>query len=201
MSIEQLVEAGLITDPGSAKGRLLSTAARLFKDKGYSRTTVRDLANELGILSGSLFHHYPNKEAILQAVIEESIRRVLARMQDALAQTDSVSDKFRALLHCESEAIHGLLEPGFVIMVPEWRHLSEVSRTPILVLRTAYEGVWREVLGQMYAEGTIAVEGDLMRHFIRGALMETTNWFKADGKLSPRALEEKLYQAIVREAA
>jgi len=114
VSMEQLVEAGLITDPGSAKGRLLSTAARLFRDKGYSRTTVRDLANELGILSGSLFHHYPNKEAILQAVIEESIRRVLARMQDALAQADSVSDKFRALLHCESEAIHGLLEPGGV---------------------------------------------------------------------------------------
>ncbi len=201
MNIEQLLETGLITDPDSAKGRLLRTAARLFKDRGFNRTTVRDLASELGILSGSLFYHYPNKEAILQAVIEESIRRALARMEDALVQADSVSDKLKALIHCEVEAVHGLLDPGFVIMVPEWRNLSEESQAPILVLRAAYEGVWREVLDQMYAAGMITVEGGLMRHFIRGTLLETINWFKADGKLSLQALEENLYQAIVHQPA
>jgi len=198
VSTEQLIEAGLITDPDSAKGRLLRTAARLFKDKGFNRSTVRDLASELGMLSGSLFYHYPNKEAILQAVIEESIRRALVRMEDALVQADSVSEKLQALIHCEVEAVHGVVDPGFVIMVPEWRNLSEENQAPILVLRSAYEAVWRAVLDQMYAEGLIAVEGGLMRHFIRGALMETTHWFKASGKLSPRALEEQLYQAVVR---
>ncbi len=200
-AISDLIKAGLITDPDSAKGRLLHTAARLFREKGFNRTTVRDLANELGMLSGSLFYHYPNKEAILQAVIEESIRRALARMENALAQANRVSDKLRALIHCEVEAVHGMVDPGFVIMVPEWRNLGPQSQAPILVLRAAYEAVWREVLDQMYAAGMIAVEGGLMRHFIRGALMETTNWFKADGKLSPQALEEKLYLAIVRQAA
>ena len=44
MLIPQLVSEGLLTEPNSAKGRLLAASALLFKQKGFSRTTVRDIA-------------------------------------------------------------------------------------------------------------------------------------------------------------
>ncbi|MBE0953872.1 helix-turn-helix transcriptional regulator, partial [Escherichia coli] len=53
----ELVATGQLTDPESARGKLLQTAAHLFRSKGYERTTVRDLASAVGIQSGSIFHH------------------------------------------------------------------------------------------------------------------------------------------------
>ena len=49
----------------SPRGRLLSAAAHLFRDKGFDRTTVRDIAAAVGIQSGSIFHHFKSKEDIL----------------------------------------------------------------------------------------------------------------------------------------
>ena len=58
----------------SPRGRLLSAAAHLFRDKGFDRTTVRDIAASVGIQSGSIFHHFKSKEDILFAVMEEVIQ-------------------------------------------------------------------------------------------------------------------------------
>ena len=69
--MHELVENGQLTDPDSARGKLLQVAAHLFRNKGYERTTVRDLAGAVGIQSGSIFHHFKSKEEILRAVMEE----------------------------------------------------------------------------------------------------------------------------------
>ena len=72
--MRELVDHGQLTDPDSARGKLLQTAAHLFRNKGFERTTVRDLASAVGIQSGSLFHHFKSKDDILRAVMEETIR-------------------------------------------------------------------------------------------------------------------------------
>lgn len=195
--IAQLVEEGLVTAPDSAKGRLIKAAALLFKEKGYARTTVRDLAAEVGILSGSLFHHFPNKEAILRAVIEEAIHRVLAQMHDALGKAEDPVEKFRAMVRCEGHAINSGANPGFQIMASEWRSMNEANQAHILVLRKEYELLWRRVLDTLYKQGQLNVEGSFVRHFIRGALIESNNWYDPDGQLTLEQLEDKLIQAFV----
>ncbi|MCW8978209.1 MAG: TetR/AcrR family transcriptional regulator, partial [Marinobacter sp.] len=72
--LQSLIAENLVSDPEGARGRLLTEAARLFREKGYERTTVRDLAAAVGIQSGSLFHHFRTKEEILKAVMVETIR-------------------------------------------------------------------------------------------------------------------------------
>ena len=92
---------------------------------------MRDLAAEVGILSGSLFHHFPNKEAILRTVIEEGIRRVVAGMETSLQGVDDLALQLRILIRCELASIHGSNNPGFQLLVPEWRSLSSQSQAPI----------------------------------------------------------------------
>lgn len=112
-----------LTDANSAKGKLINTAAKLFKAKGYARTTVRDIAAELGILSGSLFHHFPNKEAILCTAMAEAILKVISSMEQELKSTGDSKEQLRILIHCEVRALHNENSPGFQLMVPEWRSL------------------------------------------------------------------------------
>ena len=71
--VRELIASGQVTDPESARGKLLQTAAHLFRNKGYERTTVRDLASAVGIQSGSIFHHFKSKDDILRAVMQETI--------------------------------------------------------------------------------------------------------------------------------
>lgn len=69
--LRKLISEGRVTDPDSPRGRLLTAAARQFRQKGYGATTVRDLASEVGILSGSIFHHVKNTEEILFGIMLE----------------------------------------------------------------------------------------------------------------------------------
>ena len=134
-----LIEQGLLTDPTSAKGKLLSQAARLFREKGYERTTVRDLAAAVGIQSGSIFHHFKSKEAILKAVMEEVIVYNTHRMREELAKADSPRDEVLALIRCELEAINGVTGDAMSVLVYEWRSLNADNQQYILKLRDVYE--------------------------------------------------------------
>src|SRR3954470_12725999 len=82
------------------RGRLLRAAAHLFLTRGYAQTTVRDLAREVGILSGSIFHHFDSKEEILEAVMNEVSVLSAQRMTDAFEGVRSPLDGVRALIRC-----------------------------------------------------------------------------------------------------
>ncbi|MDP5208924.1 MULTISPECIES: TetR/AcrR family transcriptional regulator [unclassified Microbulbifer] len=177
--IGALVERGELTDPGSPRGRLLNVAARQFEQKGYARTTVRDIASEVGILSGSIFHHFASKEQILCAVMREVTIFASARMRSAMQQAESPRDKLRACIQSELEAIHGQAVPGFSILVLEWRSLSKDSRKEVLRLRDEYEHIWLIAIRAAKCPGGDAA---LVRRLLVGALSHTYSWFKPRGK-------------------
>ena len=123
--MRELVDDGQLTDPDSARGKLLQVAAHLFRNKGYERTTVRDLAGAVGIQSGSIFHHFKSKDEILRAVMEETIRYNTALMRAAIAEAGSVREQVLALIRCELQSIMGGSGEAMAVLVYEWRSLSE----------------------------------------------------------------------------
>ncbi len=196
-SIAQLVAEGTITDPDSAKGKLLQCAARLFSDKGFDRTTVRDIAREVGILSGSIFHHFPNKEAILCGVMREAVLVSTAKMRAALAQAETPQQQLLALITCELEAIHGLSAEGFALLVSEWRRLSPENQADVLALRDIYEQLWLDVLAAVREAGLIDMDCFLVRRFLVGALSNTYNWFHLDGDMTLQQLAQQALRLLI----
>lgn len=176
------------TDPASARGRLLAKAAHLFREKGYERTTVRDLAAEVGIQSGSIFHHFRTKEEILKAVMTEAILVNTERMRERQARAASTRDAIEALVQCELESINGDTGEAMAVLVYEWRSLSEPNRRSILKLRDIYEGIWLETLTRARDEGLVRADPFVLRRFLTGALSWTITWFRADGDMSVQDL-------------
>ncbi|MFO8140288.1 MAG: TetR/AcrR family transcriptional regulator, partial [Marinobacter sp.] len=176
----------------SARGRLLHEAARLFRDKGYERTTVRDLAAAVGIQSGSLFHHFRTKEAILKAVMVETIRLNTALMQSAVDAAPTYRDKLQALVRAELESINGQTGEAMAVLVFEWRSLSEASQAYVLELRDIYEQLWLDVLGALRSEGVLAAEPFVVRRMLTGALSWTVTWYRPDGGLTLDDLTEQV---------
>src|SRR5438552_16025272 len=71
---------------GSSNRRadLVRVAAKLFREKGFDGTTIRDIADAVGMRSGSPFYHFANKHELLMAVMEEGLRLGLERTQGVL---------------------------------------------------------------------------------------------------------------------
>jgi len=182
--LKSLIAENLVSDPNGARGRLLREAAGLFRDKGYERTTVRDLAAAVGIQSGSLFHHFRTKEEILKAVMVETIRLNTALMQAAVAAADTHQDKLRALIRTELESINGQTGEAMAVLVFEWRSLSEAARAEVLELRDIYEALWLDVLGALNDEKVVLADPFVVRRMLTGALSWTVTWYRQDGGLS-----------------
>lgn len=192
--MRELVDNGQLTDPQSARGKLLQTAAHLFRNKGYERTTVRDLASAVGIQSGSIFHHFKSKDEILRAVMEETIRYNTALMRADLAEANSVREQVLALIRCELQSIMGGSGEAMAVLVYEWRSLSEEGQAQVLALRDIYEQIWLDVLAGAKDAGYIRGDVFITRRFLTGALSWTTTWFRAEGSMS---LDQLADEALV----
>lgn len=174
------------------RGKLLSAAARLFREQGYERTTVRDIAALVGIQSGSLFHHFRSKEEILKAVMIEVIRFNTDRLRKAVGNSKDTHGKLRALIECELQSIVGDTREAMGVLVYCWDALSPAAREEVLQLRAVYEGIWMEVLGQAHGEGLIRTDPFVLRRLLTGAISWSSTWFDPKGPMSSHALVDTL---------
>ncbi len=197
--MRELVASGQVTDPDSARGKLLQTAAHLFRSKGYERTTVRDLASAVGIQSGSIFHHFKSKDEILRSVMEETIRYNTALMRASLAEAGTLRERVLALIRCELQSIMGGTGEAMAVLVYEWRSLSQASQQFILELRDTYEQLWLDVLSEAKAAGYFNADPFILRRFLTGALSWTNTWFRPEGPMSLDQLAEQALSLVLKE--
>ncbi len=181
---------------GSRRDALLAAAARLFREKGYERTTVRDIAREVGLQSGSLFYHFQSKEDMLVAVMAEGIERLLRSAREAVDQAGPPRDRLAALVRGHLKT---LLEGGLdaiAVLLYEWRSLSAASRRQIVKLRDEYESLWQGVLDEAAAAGVVKGDTRILRRFVLGGVNWTTQWYRKNGSMSVDELADEIMQAI-----
>ncbi|EWH02709.1 TetR family transcriptional regulator [Halomonas sp. BC04] len=160
-------------------------AAQLFVQEGFDRTTVRMLAQEMGIKSGSLFHHFRDKQEILAAVIEEGTQNALSLARHALEQCgDSPEERLHAMARAHLETL--LTDRNaHVVALYEWRRLGTEARAHLSHLRDAYEGLWEAVIDEALDGGLIHGDRFLVSRFVMGALNWTVRWYDPEGPRKP----------------
>ncbi len=196
--LRRLIAEGKITDPDSTKGKLLAVAARLFRQKGYSRTTVREIAAEVGILSGSIFHHYRNKDEILYRLMMEVVIAMEEMLRLSLGEARTSAAKVRALIKNEVMFIHGKTGDATAVLLYEWGALSDDRKREVTVYRDAYNRMWDEVLTQAQEDGLTVIEPNCLRHLLHGATVWTVNWFDKSGPLTLDDLVENIYRLAIK---
>ncbi|MFO0447460.1 MAG: TetR/AcrR family transcriptional regulator [Pseudomonadota bacterium] len=183
----------------SPRGKLLSAAARLFRQRGFERTTVREIAAAAGIQSGSLFHHFASKEDILKAVMIEVIRYNTARMEATLAAAPDTRARLRALIACELESIVGDTREAMLVLVRCWESLSKERQAEVLALRRAYEELWLAVLREAAARSLVRVDPFVLRRLLAGMVSWSNTWFDPRGPTSFDQLVDTILGMCLRE--
>lgn len=76
------------------RDRILDAALDLFADEGFGGTTISEVERRVGLAAGtgSLYRHFPSKEALLRAAVEREVDRVRTEMEKARATLPQVAD-------------------------------------------------------------------------------------------------------------
>ena len=90
--------------PGSAKARLITAGIAHFQADGYERASVVEMANDAGVTTGSLYHHFGSKLGLYRVIRDEMERRLTERMEGAAAAVGGGRDGVRIALEVSFDA-------------------------------------------------------------------------------------------------
>ena len=157
------------------------------------------LAAEVGIQSGSIFHHFSSKEEILFGLMHEVVIAMEEALKDSLVKAETTRDKIRALITTELNFIHGEAGNATAVLIYEWRVLSKEQQQKILKGRETYFKYWHEWLEQANADGLTEIEPEYLRQLLHGALAWSTYWYKSNGKLSIEQLTDRVLTLVIKD--
>ena len=176
----------------SRKEQIERTATALFKTKGFSATSMRDLANALGIEAASIYSHIKSKEEILQRVCFRMAQEFFDALDAAESIEGSASERLQRAITAHVQILTNNTAASAVFL-HEWRHLSEPYLTEYLSLRDKYEGRFREIIRAGINSGEFAVPDEKFAALmVFSGLNWIHTWYKPDGKMNPEEIAANL---------
>jgi AcrR family transcriptional regulator len=160
--------------------RILASAAELFAQRGVAATTVRQIADDVGILSGSLYHHFESKEAIVDEILSSYLEDLRARYQDVGTSVADPRARLRDLVQTSLEVVEA--HPfATEIYQNDANYLRQSER--FSYLRNAareVQNVWVDVINAGIDQGVFRADLDpgMLYRLIRDALWLSVRWFK-----------------------
>lgn len=176
---------------------ILTSAARLFASKGVAATTVRDIADAVGILSGSLYHHFASKEEILEAVIGEYTDSVLARYE-AVTETGDPIERIRSLIRASIEVAVTSRDANEIYQANAPALRSRGSQRLIGATARTHE-IWAAAIRDGIAAGQIRsdIDPEVLYRFMRDAIWTTPRWYRDGGRLTVDGVVHDITEVFV----
>ena len=182
----------------SRRDELLDLAAAMFAERGLRATTVRDIADSAGILSGSLYHHFKSKEQMVEEVLRDFLDWLFGRYREIVATETDPLKRVEGLFMASFEAIEHR-HAQVVIYQDEAKRLSSLAQFAFVDERNREQRtMWVDVLKQGVAEGSLRsdLDVDLVYRFIRDTTWVSVRWYQPGGPLTAKQVGRQ-YLAIV----
>jgi AcrR family transcriptional regulator len=171
------------------RSELLQAAARLFVQKGFAATTTRDIAEAVGMRSGSPFYHFRSKQDLLTAAILEGLEAGHQRQCAAIEGMNDAEQRLRCLVRTHLATLLAG-ECSSPLLINESRALDEAARASIAAAFDRYQVPWQATLDELAAEGKLKSAAPPVRLMLFGMLNWSGYWYRPGGGLSVDALAE-----------
>jgi len=176
---------------------VVQLAGELFAQKGYRATTVREIADAAGILSGSLYHHFDSKESIGDEILSGFINDVLADYRTAVSSGGSPRDVLEQIVRSTSRTL-ARHRAALAMLQNDWNYFSTQPRFGYLRQALAeIERTWETQLERGKADGAFRADLDarLTYRLLRDVLWIPSQWRVAGG-YSTEQVAEGLLQLL-----
>jgi AcrR family transcriptional regulator len=186
------------TAPKPRREQIHDVASRLFSERGYHATSMRDLAGQLGMQGGSLYAHISGKEELLIEIVSRASKQfdtALFLLRDADLPADQ---KLREAMHRHIRVVADNMESATVFF-HEWKHLSPGAYRHVTDWRDTIDVFYRDLVTQGIREGTLRADLDvkMTANLILSAVNWTYTWYRPGGELTPRQVAESFADMLL----
>ena len=170
-------------DPDTKKEAVLRTAVRLFLERGFWRTSLSDVAEQLNITKPALYHYFANKEEIYLACYRWGISLINADLERIRARRTSGLEKVASFIYTYAVVIAG--DFGRCVVRQDDRELSPEARAEVRAYKRDVDRYLRSFIREGINDGSIrSCDVKIAAFSIAGAVNSLAHWFKPDADLS-----------------
>ncbi|KRF00966.1 hypothetical protein ASG88_11240 [Nocardioides sp. Soil777] len=174
------------------RGELIQIAGKLFAEKGFLATTIRDIADAAGIQSGSLYYHFESKESMVEELIRDYWSTLLEHYRTVIDADLGATETARGLIRA-SVLLLDECELALRLMLNDWNYLAEIF--PFMEERLEEcRDLWLDTLNRGVSAGEFnpSVDAVITYRTIMSSVSGTARWFRPGGKLSVEALADEM---------
>ncbi len=178
----------------AADSKILLAAGKLFREKGFSATTVREIAGGAQMLPGSLHYRYASKDEILIALMRRGIERAIDEVQTAVFGIRDPIERLRLGMRAHLKVLL-TGEDALYVLLFDWRSLPLGAREGVERERGKYQAYWDGLLFEAAGTGRARPMIDLeaVREFGFGALNWVATWYRPDAGRTPEQIADAFW--------
>jgi AcrR family transcriptional regulator len=175
---------------------ILESAAALFAGAGYPSAKMQDIAKACGATKSMLYHYFPTKDHILQALLSEHLERLIADVERALHGHGTAKQRFAAFVrvHVQKSAQS---RQRHVTAMNDLKFLPARMQKPILKL----ERQLIDQIAELLRELNPGLPNEMYKPYtmlLLGMLNWTDLWYKPDGRMNPEELCARISRLFTR---
>ena len=182
----------------SRKEQVIRSAAQLFREKGYAASSMRDLAQKLGIEAASLYSHIKSKEEILQSLCFDMATEFRKSLQEVESKKVSASEKLKLGIIGHIQVMAKDLVASAVFM-NEHRHLSQPYLRDFLLLRINYINRFKDIIEEGIDKGEFKenIDKKLAVMTLFSSLNWMPMWYDPHSNVMPADIGQQLADMLV----
>lgn len=177
---------------------IIDAVARVFDRKGYDATSTQDIADEVGILKGSLYYHIESKEELLFTIIKEAYDAALAAVAELEKREGSALEMVEGLVR-EHVEVFTATRVQTSVFFRDFRSLSPERQRVIREAGEVYSNFLRGQIRRGQSEGVIRSDLDprLCAIGVIGMLNAMSFWYHPEGSAAPSEIGEEFSRLII----
>jgi AcrR family transcriptional regulator len=183
------------------KLEIITIAAQLFKEKGYSAVTMRDIAQAMNIKAASLYNHIKSKQEILVLIVIEIAEEFTNVMNEIVNSNDLVLTKIERVIQLHIDITLRNAD-ALACLNNDWMHLTDDQLQYFVKMRTEYEANFRKII----SEGVLAGElkkcnQEVVVFSILSSLRTMYLWYNKTKDLDAQTLQNTIATVFLKGVA
>ena len=191
----------VVVDTAGKDEQIFAEAVRIFRQKGYHATSMRNIADAVGLQKGSLYHYIPSKEALLFKIFERSSGALTQQLEAISASRDSPPDKLRRAIESHLVALCAQLDI-YTVYLSERRALTNRYHAKVRAEGEKHARVIEKILQEGIAHKNFrAVDTKMVALAILGMCNWLYQWYSPDGRLTPQQIAAIFSDVVINGLA
>jgi len=179
------------------KTEIINISAKLFKEKGYSAVTMRDIAQAMDIKAASLYNHIKSKQEILVLIIIEIAEEFTNTMNDVVLSNESAIKKIERIIQLHID-ITLRDSNALACLNNDWMHLTDSDLDYFIKMRNEYEDNFRIIVKNGIDQGEIKNHNqDVIIFSILSTLRTMYIWYKKTNQLGEKTLRTNMTKVLL----